>query len=174
MTEQQAQSPIDDLYRKTFENLPDSAAESGWDTPSDHVWEQIQSKIKVQKGWGIQSLAIIASIAITLGVGLYLLFGQPTKNQVANPSDVPAVQPTVSPSTSETPADVIAPPTVLTPKPSTGKPSEKSTPSTLNPRNSTEEQNAKPGNNAAQPLPGSKQSLPPNSTEAQKKKPAGN
>jgi len=174
MTEQQAQSPIDDLFRKTFENLPDAPAESGWDTPSDRVWQHVQTNISQPgKTWGTQSLVLMAAFALILAAGVYWLFSGPTEKPVAPPEVSPIEQPVVSPSSnSDLPAENQP---VTAPKPYNGNGAVKDSHSKPTPpRNSTEENNAKPGNNAAQPLPGSKTTLPPNSTEAQKKKGEGN
>lgn len=172
MTEQQAQSPIDDLFRKTFEELPASAAESGWDTPSDHVWQHVQTNISQPgKGWGIQSIVLMSAIAVTLTIALVWMFsGTPEKPAVAPPV-TPVEQPMASPSA---PAENTNVKTMPVPKPLIGNSKEKETSGKTSPRNSTEENQAKPGGNAAQPLPGSKTTLPPNSTEAKKKKPSGN
>jgi len=172
MTEQQAQSPIDDLFRKTFENLPDSPAESGWDTPSDRVWQQVQANIaQPRKGFSVQSIFLLAGLALTLIAVSFWLFSRQTSSPATPPSVAPVEQPVLTPST---PTENLGNQTITTTKPSTGTiksptPTEKPAP-----RNSTEEQSAKPGSNAAQPLPGSKTTLPPNSTEAQKKQPSGN
>ena len=165
MTEQPAQSPIDDLFRKTLENLPDSPAESGWDTPSERVWQHVQSNIsQPKKGWGTQSLILMAALVVTIAAGLYWMFSRPTETPAAEPVVTPIEQPVVAPSTSSENQPVASP------KPSTSTGSAKDTQSKPTPRNSTEEQKANPGDNTAQPLPGSKSTLPPNSTEAQKKK----
>jgi len=165
MTEQQAQSPIDDLFQKTFENLPDSPAESGWDTPSDRVWQNVQTNLsKPKKGWGTQSLVLMAALVVTVAAGLYWMFSQPIKTPVTQPVVTPVEQPVVAPSEPSENQPVASP------KPSTSTGSGKDAQSKPVPRNSTEEQKAKSGDNTAQPLPGSKPTLPPNSTEAQKKK----
>ncbi len=172
MTEQQAQSPIDDLFRKTFEDLPDSPAESGWDTPSDRVWENINANIsKPSKGWGTQSLVLIAALILALAAGLYWLFSSPTEKPAVTPTVTPIEQPVATPNTSETPMESQP---VVAPKPSKGNGTTKDTQSKPAPHNSTEESKPKPTNNTAQPLPGSKTTLPPNTTEAQKKKGEGN
>jgi len=172
MTEQQSQSPIDDLFRKTFEELPASAAESGWDTPSDSVWKQVQTNIsQPSKGWGIQSIVLISAIAVTLTLGLVWMFSGPPEKPAGNPAVAPVEQPMASPSPAVENTDVI---TIPVPKPVIGNGKEKGMPGKTIPRNSTEENQVKPGGNAAQPLPGSKPTLPPNSTEAQKKKSGGN
>lgn len=167
MTEQQAQNPIDDLFRNTFENLPDTPAESGWDTPSDRVWQHVQANIQTpKKGWGIQSYVLLAAFTVVVAVGLYWMFAAPAEKQVVQPSSTPVEQPVKA---TETPVEKTdnQTTTTTTPTSSTGTAKEKSKPS---PRNSTEEKQVKPNGNAAQPLPGSKTTLPPNTTEAQKKK----
>ncbi len=168
MTKQQAQSPLDDLFRNSFENLPDTPAESGWDTPSDRVWQHVQANIQQPRnGWGTQSLVLLALIALTLTAGLYWMFSGPTEKPAATPSVAPIEQPVLTPSATEIQVNQ---PSDSAPKSSTGTTKSKAP----QPSNSTEGTQPKPGNNTAQPLPGSKPTLPPNTTEAQKKKGEGN
>jgi hypothetical protein len=164
MTEQQAQNPIDDFFRNTFENLPDTPAESGWDTPSDRVWQHVQANIQTpKKGWGIQMYVLLAAFAVVAVAGLYWMFAAPVEKPAVPPS--PVEQPV---QVSETPAEKVENQPTAAPNSSTGTTiKEKSKPT---PRNSTEEKQVMPSGNAAQPLPGSKTTLPPNTTEAQKKK----
>lgn len=172
MTEQQANSPIDDLFRNTLENQPDSPAESGWDTPSDRVWQHVQANMaQPHKGWGTQSIVLLTAIFLTIAAGLYWMFSGPTKSATTSPAVTPVEQPVVAPST---PAKIDNNQTITTPNSTTGNNAVKESLPKPKPRNSTEEQQVKPGTNGAQPLPGSKQTLPPNSTEAQKKKGEGN
>ncbi len=172
MTEQQANSPIDDLFRNTLENLPDSPAESGWDTPSDRVWQHVQANMAPpEKGWGLQSLVLLAAILLTIGGGLYWMFSGPIKRTATPPVVTPVEQPILAPST---PAEKDNSQTITVPNSTTNNSAVKETHPKPKPRNSTEEHQANPGANGAQPLPGSKQTLPPNSTEAQKKKGEGN
>lgn len=175
MTEQQAQSPIDDLFRQTFENLPDTPAESGWDTPSDRVWQNLQTKVtKPNKGLGTQSVILMAVLLVTLAASLYWMFSQSTEKPADPPVVNPIEQPVADPALIS-PAPALNQP-IADPKPSSSAGTAKDTQGKpINPpRNSTKENQAKPGNNAAQPLPGSKSTLPPNSTEAEKKKGEGN
>lgn len=169
MTEQQAQSPIDDLFRKTLENLPDTPAESGWDTPSDRVWQQVQLNIAApRKGLSLQSIVLLAALVISLGAGLYWMFSKPAPAPLPPPSVAPVEQPVATP---DTPVESVEKQTVTKQKPSTGTNTTAPPSSKPIPPNSSSEPKSKPGLNAAQPLPGSK-TLPPNSTEAQKKKPS--
>jgi hypothetical protein len=172
MTEQQANSPIDDLFRNTLENLSDSPAESGWDTPSDRVWQHVQANmVQPQKGWGMQSIVLLTAIFLTIAGGLYWMFSASTQKSSVTPAITPVEQPVVTPAT---PTEKSDNQTVTAPNSTTGNNAVKETSPKPKPRNSTEEQQSKPGVNGAQPLPGSKQTLPPNSTEAQKKKGEGN
>ena len=78
MTEQKEFESLDELFRKTFDNLPETPAKSGWDIPSDRVWQHVQKQIKPpQSGWSAQTLTLIAAFAVTLAVGLYLLLQRP-------------------------------------------------------------------------------------------------
>jgi hypothetical protein len=172
MTEQQANSPIDDLFRKTLENLPDTPAESGWDTPSDRVWQHVQANMtQHNSGWSTKSLVLLTAILITIFGGLYWMFSGPAKTPTVAPSVAPIEQPVLAP---VAPTEQVGNQNIEAPKSSTGSNAVKETSPKPKPRNSTEENQAKPNVNGAQPLPGSKQTLPPNSTEAQKKKGEGN
>ena len=168
MTEHQAQSPIDDLFRKTFENLPDTPAESGWDTPSDRVWQNVQTNIQApRQGWSMLSI-LLASVPVLATIAALVYFWTAPVQQppVVAPIVTPVEQPAISPAA---PAESTENQAITAPNPSTGNNTAKETPSKPKPRNSTEELQTKPNSNGAQPLPGSKQTLPPNSTEAQKK-----
>lgn len=169
MTEQQAQSPIDDLFRNAFENLPDTPAESGWDTPSDKVWQHVQTNIQSpQKSWNLKSVLIAAAgFAVTLmAIVLFWTSGQKEPQALPDSGVQPSIeQPAINPALPAENAD--SQPVSTQP---TGSTKVKASPEKPAPRNSTEEKQTKPsGTNGAQPLPGSKTTLPPNSTEAQKR-----
>ena len=88
MTEQKEFESLDELFRKTFDNLPETPAKSGWDTPSERVWQHVQEQIKPpQSGWSPQTLTLIAAFVVTLTVGLYLFLNRPT--QPETPAAVP-------------------------------------------------------------------------------------
>ena len=90
---------LDELFRKTFDNLPETPADSGWDTPSERVWQHVQSQIKPPRsGWSGQTLRLIAAFAVTLAVGLYLFL-----NRAENPKTHPATPPPTIVETAETP-----------------------------------------------------------------------
>lgn len=91
---------LDELFRKTFDNLPETPAQSGWDAPSERVWQHVQSQIKPPRsGWSAQTISLIAAFAVTLVVGLYLFLNQPEKTEtpVATPPPAAAVKETVEP-----------------------------------------------------------------------------
>ena len=49
-------SSIDEVFRKTFSDLPETPSASGWDTPSEHVWQQVQTGISSRHtGWSLQN-----------------------------------------------------------------------------------------------------------------------
>ncbi len=90
MTDPKEFESLDELFRKTFDNLPDTPAKSGWDTPSEHVWQHVQTQIKPPKsGWNTQTLTLIAAFAVTIAVGLYLLFNRPDTVSPATPAATP-------------------------------------------------------------------------------------
>lgn len=78
---------LDELFRKTFDNLPDTPAKSGWDTPSERVWQYVQAQIKPPKsGWTVQTITLLAAFAVTLTVGLYLLLNRPATTETPAPA----------------------------------------------------------------------------------------
>lgn len=170
MTEQQANNPIDNLFRETFENLPDTPAASGWDQPSDRVWQNIQSNIQpAPKTWGMKAWVLLAGAALTLAAGIYWIVATPDS------SVIPASTPPQNEQTVETPAaatpETTQTTTVQEAKPgNTGKQPAKS----VSKPGNTVTKPGQPEKTGAQPLPGSKTTLPPNSTEAQKNNSGGN
>lgn len=72
MTDPKEFESIDDLFKKSFDNLPDTPAASGWDLPSEKVWQHVQTQIKPPRaGWSTQTIVLIAAFAVTLAIGLY-------------------------------------------------------------------------------------------------------
>ncbi len=175
MTEPQHEyQSLDELFRKTFDNQPDAPDASGWDAPSDQVWEHVRTQIKPpQTGWSLQSIGLISAFGVALTIGLYLLFARPA----ADPAHAPAATPT------EMPAPVIPAPTEVTEPKMPDVSKELTTPSaTPAPANSarqrpTQTEQAKPANSTQQdnssvkrptgamPLPGSKPPASRNSAE---------
>lgn len=75
MTEPQELRSIDELFRNTFNNLPETPAENGWDVPSDKVWQHVRNNIQAPRfGWNWQSLLIFSGFAVVVVLGLYLAF----------------------------------------------------------------------------------------------------
>ncbi|TNE61236.1 MAG: hypothetical protein EP344_06270, partial [Bacteroidetes bacterium] len=90
MDEPQEFKNLDELFRKTFDELPAAPAATGWDKPSDRVWEQVRATIKTPKsGWNPQSILLVASMAVVLMLGLYWAISQPGQEE----SPAPAIQP---------------------------------------------------------------------------------
>lgn len=98
MAAQQEKHPVDDLFRQTFNDLPASGASSGWDTPSDRVWEQVQVGLKTtpRSGWSAGASWLAALGLVVVAATAWWLTSRP------------AATPAASPSTEETP--VVTPP----------------------------------------------------------------
>lgn len=91
MTDPKDFESLDDLFRKTFEKLPETPSKSGWDVPSERVWQHVQSQIKPPRsGWSAQTITLLAAFAVTLTIGLYLLLATPEK-QESPASETPEV-----------------------------------------------------------------------------------
>lgn len=166
MTEFQANSPIDELFRKTIENLPDTPGESGWDTPSDRVWQQVQANMPKaqQNGWSAGSIMLLSALVIALFAALYWWSSRPAQKPASVPAAPPALEQPSAP-LNVTPAETQQVTPVKNEKETlVAKPGNNNTPSAAT------EKPAKPSIPTAEPLPGSKNAMPPNSTEAKKKK----
>jgi len=106
MTDPKEFETLDQLFRKTFDDLPDTPAASGWDTPSGRVWQHVQSQIKPPRsGWSAQAITLLAAFAVTLAVGIYLYLGR--ANKVTTPA-------TEVPVATEQPATPVSPKTETT------------------------------------------------------------
>ncbi len=102
MDDPQEFKSLDALFRKTFENLPDSPAASGWDNPSPRVWEQVRTQIKPPaRGWTGKSILLISGLAVVLMLGLYWALSRPDSGEQLQ---TPAEQPTMPVATPDTPA----------------------------------------------------------------------
>jgi hypothetical protein len=181
MTEPQELRSIDELFKNTFENLPDTPAESGWDTPSERVWDHVRHNIQAPRsGWSLQSLMILTGFAVVLAVGLYFAFTS-TEQINTNPADAaaPAVAaPVIAAPVAEVPAAVPAPVTVPTPEVVGQQKTNKRQLKTVAKTSPVEKMPApvKPlpeareplRSNGASPLPGSNEIKIPNTTEALK------
>lgn len=112
MDDPQEFKSLDALFRKTFENLPDSPAASGWDSPSPRVWEQVRTQIKPPaRGWTGKSILLISGLAVVLMLGLYWALTQTDSGELRQ---TPAEQPTMPVATPDAPAAAAAEDVVAT------------------------------------------------------------
>lgn len=98
MANNQEFNSIDELFRKSFNDLPATPANNGWDTPSDRVWQNINANVQpTSGGWsaGTKWLAAVSISALVL-VGAYWAFNRPEPAATipATPVEQPAVAPT--------------------------------------------------------------------------------
>lgn len=72
MTDPKEFNSLDELFRKTFEDLPETPAPSGWDTPSPRVWDEVRVRLKPPRsGWSTKAIMLVSGLAIVLLLGLY-------------------------------------------------------------------------------------------------------
>jgi len=172
MEDPQEYKSLDDLFRKTFEELPESPSPSGWDAPSPRVWEQVQANIKPPKsGWTTQSLLLVAGMAVVLLLGLYWALTRPVLPDTdVQPvaTEQPAVATTPAMTRTEAPveaptATAVMPARPTAPAPQIRRPDSRTQPTSLRPE--AEQHPDAPGARQATgsiPLPGSAQA--PNTT----------
>jgi hypothetical protein len=177
MTDPKEFHSVDELFRKTFDQLDQSPAANGWDTPSNQVWEHVQTQIKPNPGWSAGVWTTIASFAVILVVGMYLALQKGTVPSTA-PATETAVAPTTQTGNTEIPATVAISETqapVQETKTVQPKGSVKSTPKNLDksavPVETSPAFSEKKGSKPrtmpqAQPLPGIPEQEAPNTTEA--------
>lgn len=163
MTGKEEFEPLDELFRKTFQDLPATPTASGWDTPSSRVWQRVQSQIKpAPTGWTLQTWALLAATAVVVAIGLYFAFAKPRPASL--PAPLPVEQPTaITPPPASAPIEAVP----VTP---TEKVVGKSNSKTRRPSpavNHSSPQREERGRHQAAPLPGSKPAAP-NSTEREK------
>jgi hypothetical protein len=187
MTEPNSYNSIDALFKKAFDGLPETPTPDGWDTPSGKVWEHVQTRIETPRsGWSARTLGLIASFAVVLLIGLYLvLFPKPAQLNVPAQTNAPEA---ATPSTATSQEKALAPAitTVKAASPSVAPvlPTKKSDKKSLHPstqnthaaldtnaKNNQEAANFSHGQpkrpTGALPLPGSKLASP-NTTVARK------
>ncbi len=151
MANHQESNPIDDLFSKSFGELPATPAANGWDTPSDRVWQGIQSNLTQPQGWSLGGkLATAATAMLILGAVAYWAW----PSSVVAPAPAPTPAPEVQTAPPQPAVDMAKPAVEDTPvaKPSektTSKPgatSVKNTPAPITapapPRNQVERENA--------------------------------
>lgn len=170
MTEPQELRSIDELFKSTFDNLPDTTSESGWDKPSDRVWQHVQAQIQQPAGgWSLNTWLLLAGFTTVLVVGMYLAFKpsapvttpEPVNSTVVVENSVPKPETAI-----ETPAtnlDAAQAPRLKMVKPAVRRQVAKSTPAETPAPSVTPTRTA-----VAVPLPGSKVAAVPNTTEERK------
>jgi len=160
---------LDDLFRKTFDGLPETPSPNGWDRPSDRVWEHVKTRIEPPRtGWSAQTLMMVSAFAVILAVGMYLFFGGTEQKDIQA-----SVSPAIEQSVAVQPVVADQPLAETPPETNTEKPLEKS--KQLRGQNQTEAKQVpvqqapapvnpsrvEPGRTgAALPLPGSKPDSP--------------
>jgi hypothetical protein len=87
--------PIDELFRKTFESMPQTPASSGWDVPSDRVWQNVQGGI-AQTGVTLGTkIALVAASVLCIAVATYWFGIRQSAVEAAPPA--PQTQPIMAP-----------------------------------------------------------------------------
>lgn len=82
MTDSKDYRSIDELFKRTFDELPDAPSAGGWDVPSGKVWEHVQDRIQTpHSGWSAQTLALVSAFAVVLMIGLYFFVASGSDNQ---------------------------------------------------------------------------------------------
>jgi hypothetical protein len=105
MNTQRDANPIDDLFRQSFEALPDAPSASGWDAPSKQVWQGIQTQMKSNGSAGFPKAWLLGAAAIaclTAGVWWFAHAPAPTNGNSAPMEHVPTSMPTPNSTTPTT------------------------------------------------------------------------
>lgn len=103
MTDNKEKHSIDDLFRQAFEELPPQPGASGWDKPSDRVWQHLERNLDTPaKGNNLFGKIVggVATLAIVAGAWYY--WSQPAPASVPAKTNV-EVTPVQSPAVAETP-----------------------------------------------------------------------
>jgi hypothetical protein len=90
MTNQNEFQSLDELFKNTFDNLPDTPAASGWDQPSPRVWESLDTMLQPKTGFQWQYGAALAGTALVIIAGLY--FYNRAQQQAHPPSPTEQVE----------------------------------------------------------------------------------
>jgi hypothetical protein len=168
MAEKKEFDSIDELFKKTFEDLPEVPASSGWDTPSHRVWQQVQTGIETRhRGWSLsQQLLGLMAIGVAVSAGLYLWLAtpQPVAPSAPTPVELPSTAAQAPATTAAAPV-VMAPEATSTASAPASKPTHRPTVTPL-----TRQTESVPANQSVRPVAApsvSETPLPkvPNSTE---------
>lgn len=185
MNTSQDVNPLDNFFRNTLESLPETPGESGWDQPSDRVWQQVQAGIKApQSGWSLKTWALVGLGTGLLLTALYFMVGQkpqpvPAPQNVTAPlphstaTEAPAALPesATAPKSAETPGTV-AEPAKKAAKPSNPKASATKTANDPDNVSPAPDNTGRVRPNSSTPLPGSKD-VPHNTREANEQQKKG-
>lgn len=169
MTEPQDFESLDELFRKTFDNLPENASPSGWDRPSERVWQHIQTTVQPPRsGWSTRTITLVSALAVTIVIGLYLFISRPVQPvETAAPMQVTSPAPTVAetPAVAETAVTIPAttPPKAVSTRVVVRKKPVASIPNTPAPNSTVIEPATNQRPSGSIPLPGSTVA-PPNNT----------
>ena len=87
---------IDEIFRKTFNELPETPAANGWDAPSDHVWQQVQTGIQTRHHTWSNAAKIMGLISISVAVAAGIYFLTLTDAPAIDPS-APSMTPVTAP-----------------------------------------------------------------------------
>ncbi len=166
MTEPQDFNSLDELFRKTFDNLPETPAPSGWDRPSERVWQHVQATVKPpNSGWSAKAISLVSALAVTVAIGLYLFVIRPeTPAETTAPAEQAVMTAPVVVTPAETVAAIPAPEQTFVQKQTTApaiQPKQKLVLSVPDTRETEPAVSQRPTGSI--PLPGSK-SAPPNNT----------
>lgn len=98
---QDLESPLDELFKKTFDSLPTQPSQTGWDLPSPEVWEHVQARLKQPRtGLSNTAIALIASLAVVITIGLYFRLNHPATQPAEKPAfTLPVETPPTAPPT---------------------------------------------------------------------------
>jgi hypothetical protein len=108
-----------------FNNLPDAPAESGWDSPSDRVWQQVKHQIAApQKGPGLKTALAIGTVTMIVAFALIMTF-RPDKKVPEKAPAPPVATETITATPTPEPA-VAVPATPVPVQESVAKPAKKS------------------------------------------------
>lgn len=159
-------NPLDEFFRNSLENLPDTPGASGWDTPSDRVWQQVQGTLKTPPAGGqLRNWVIAGVVGVAALAGLYLV-----SSPKAPP--VPVAQPgTAAPAVVTPPVETAVPSVTTAPVGEPARKSSKPAPKMLKPEKEGVHTAPaqQPDRRTAAPLPGSKEA-PHNTKEANDQK----
>jgi hypothetical protein len=110
MTDSKDYRSIDELFKRTFDELPDAPSAGGWDVPSGKVWEHVQDRIQTpQSGWSAKTLALVSAFAVVLMIGLYFFVASGSDKQETNAATTTEAANSTSNVSTNTTAAPIAP-----------------------------------------------------------------